>query len=55
MELPELLTKFKKLGDKKEKLKKELYELDKEFDDLYTTAWGDGFVWDSTEKKWYKE
>jgi chaperonin cofactor prefoldin len=55
MELPELLTKFKELEDKKEKLKKELYELNNEISELYTTAWNDGFVWDFTEKKWYKE
>lgn len=55
MELPELLTQFKEIEDKKELLKKELYNLNKELDLLYESAWNDGFVWDSAEKKWYKE
>jgi len=55
MELSDFLTKEKEIEDKKEKLTEELINLNKELNLLYTTAWNDGFVWDSTEKKWYKE
>ena len=54
MELSDFLTKEKEIEDKKEKLNKELRDLNKELDSLYTTAWNDGFIWDSTDKKWYK-
>lgn len=62
MELSEFITKEKEIEQRKVQLNKEIYNLNEkldslyeELDSLYETAWKNGFVWDSSEKKWYKE
>jgi len=55
MDLQELLIKEKDIESRKVLLNKKLYCLDRELNALYAAAMVEGFVWDSTEKKWYKD
>jgi hypothetical protein len=55
MELTEFKQKEKEIYSKIDHAIKEQQLLHQDLEDLYSVAIKDGFVWDSTEKKWYKD
>lgn len=55
MELSEFLEKEKELFEKESLLYQEIAQIRIELSMLHSKAIKDGFVWEPTEKKWYKE